>query len=270
MKLRQPSWILAALLLGGCSGSHAAQHTIRPGWIPSPNRSHPDFLFVTGTCRDQPDHTSARRCAIADAARQIARQIRSNRRVEVRGSYIKDEHFERRDSTSGAVTDAWVLVACPRDELKKAEDQVADRTLLGLRCRADTAAACDPALTAQLEAGATRVGLRPTPKPLPPEIVGDPERARDRAARGHAAKLLLVSLDGRYAGSDGGEHYARARCQLRLLDVASGKLLASAGPPRPIKGGHIARTPAVRKALHDCLDWLLSKLDRATPSSGAP
>jgi hypothetical protein len=102
---------LTAGALWGCSAQSQTSGA-RPGWIPTPNRSHPEFLFVTGACRRVRQPTLARHCAIDDAKMQVRRSLRRPS-LEVRGSQVREEYFEER---LDGLLDYWVLVAYPRAE----------------------------------------------------------------------------------------------------------------------------------------------------------
>jgi hypothetical protein len=233
----------------------------RPGWIPSPNRSHPDALYVTGSCLDRATKAEGRQCALEDAARQIQRELGSPRPVEIKGSYVEDEYSELRASGAGEVRDHWVLVAFPRKEVRRQEDRIADRVALGLSCEAEGEAACDTAYAERVESAMTRGGMAPAPQRLEPALVKSLEQALARAAELRAARLLLVELGGRFLSEMEGEFYAEARCQYRLIDGVSGKV-QDTFESGPVKGGHIAKGPAVRKALDNCTRKLVENLTR--------
>jgi hypothetical protein len=116
-------WVLVVLCVASCAPTNtqmAVDKTVRPGWIPSPNRKHPKFVYVTGTCRGLSRRFLARRCAIPDAETRLRRET-NDPSVKVRGSNIDDEHFERRrgdPSSSKLAYDWWVLVAMPRRTLR--------------------------------------------------------------------------------------------------------------------------------------------------------
>ncbi|MCA9671321.1 MAG: hypothetical protein KC503_37245 [Myxococcales bacterium] len=252
--------LLALLLAASCTTTGGPRveggRAVRPGWIPAPNRTHPDFLYVTGSCRDQAAMQTARACAIDNARQQIAQQLGSA--VHVKGSYVKDEHSERRRAGLGAVRDYWVLVAYPRREVAKAEARIANRVLLGVRCAADTAGACDDAYAARVESAMTSAGLSPAPKRLGAAQVPHVSHALREAASLKAARVMLVDVKGKFLESNDGEFYSEARCTYRLIDAVSGKV-QSTFESGPIKGGHINRKDSVRKALDNCLAKLTAR-----------
>lgn len=248
---------LAGLLsLTACPGPTGgtrieSQRAVRPGWIPKPNRSHPDVLYVTGGCRDRRSQADARACALADAERQIQQRLGAQRPVEIKGGYVEDEHIERRTTAQGEVRDVWVLIAYPRRALTQAETRIADRVLFGVRCDADPPEGCDPQVAARLESAMARAGLAAAPRRLPAERVGQLDEALSQAASERAARLLLATLRGRFLSSSDGEFFAEARCDYRLIDALSGKVQRSFSSG-PVKGGHIDKPRAVRKALDNC------------------
>jgi hypothetical protein len=209
-------------------------------------------LYVTGGCRDQGTMAVARACALRDAERQIGEQL--GQPVQVKGRFVEDEHSELRRTPAGEARDFWVLVAFPRDALREELARIANRVLFGLRCSADPQSACDPRYAERIEAAMTRAGMAPAPARLAPlqvEAAGL-GAALAAAKQQQAARLLLLRLEGRFLSSSEGEFYAEARCDYRLIDAVSGKV-QSTFESGPVKGGHIAREPAVRKALDNCI-----------------
>jgi len=110
--------LLSIVLLAGCRGSPS--ESARPSWIKrGSNLEHPDYVYVVGTCRGQPDADRARRCAVEDANQQLRTVF------NVRGGLVRDEHHESRmgsisrgnQTVFTVVHDAWVLVAYPRSKL---------------------------------------------------------------------------------------------------------------------------------------------------------
>ena len=262
---RVPSILLLSLTASGCvTGSEGSRQTLapqviaptatpvgRPAWIPTPNRSHPNVLYVTGTCMQQQDPAAARRCALENARRQIKEQIGSAA-VEIKGSFVKDEYFERRRVGAGPIVhDGWVLVAYPRSELRREQARIANRVLLGVTCHSDTNGACDQRVKQTIEAAMTRAGLRPAPEPLADGSASDTSAAMASASRQRAAKLLLAEVDGKFLSSSDGEFYSQANCHYRLIDAINGKVLSSKRYG-PLKTGHINRQDAVARAIDLC------------------
>jgi hypothetical protein len=223
----------------------------RPGWIPTPNRSHPNVLYVTGACRGQLNIQAARRCAKADAQRQIKKQMGSAT-VEIKGDYLKDEYFERRRVGAGPIVhDGWVLVAYPRQELRKEQARIANRVLLGVTCNSDTMGACDERVKQTVEQAMTSAGLKPAPEGLESGSATDTRAAMASASKQRAAKLLLAVVDGKFLSAEDGEFYSQANCHYRIIDAISGKVLSSKRFG-PVKTGHINRKDAVAKAIDKC------------------
>lgn len=116
--------VLPALVVlsGGCATAPSAarlavDRTIRPAWIPSPNKQHPDYVYVTGACRGIKHRFLARSCALLDAELKVRRLLKSST-AKVRSDFVEDEYFERRRVTPSASRldyDWWVLVAFPRE-----------------------------------------------------------------------------------------------------------------------------------------------------------
>lgn len=254
---------LAALCLAGCPGVGGPTHSLqpqvgRPGWIPKPNRAHPDTLFVTGACADQTSKQGAKSCAIADAARQIKEQLGSSVAVHVKGQFVSDEHFEHRRAGLGTVIDAWVLVAYPRTQVAKAEARIANRAMLGVACKASEIGACDNGeLEAKVLAAMNKANLKAAPgKRLRGADAEDGALAIKLAEKARAAKVLTVVITPKFLGSESGEFYASARCDYRLIDAVSGKVLTS-NTYGPIKGGHLSKADALKKAIDNCMAKLL-------------
>jgi hypothetical protein len=255
--------LLATATLAGCP-SAAVQteggRAGRPGWIPRPNRSHPNVLYVTGACRDQGAMQQARACALADAQRQIEQQL--GQQVTIKGSFVEDEHSERRNAAAGAVRDYWVLVAFPRTELRKEQTRIANRVLLGVSCSSNPDGCCDPRYSERVESAMTEAGMSPAPERLDPQLVRAPvARSLQHAAKQQAARVLLLRLDARFLSSMDGEFYAEARCDYRLIDGVSGKVQTTF-ESGPVKGGHIAKESSVKKALDNCVAKAIAHLER--------
>ncbi|PID39011.1 MAG: hypothetical protein CSB49_02690 [Proteobacteria bacterium] len=234
----------------------------RPGWIPKPNRSHPDKLFVTGSCHDQPNVRAARTCAIADAAKQVRQQLGAAMAVTIKGQFVEDEYNERRSAGAAIVIDGWVLVAYPRAQVAKAETRIANRAMLGVACGATVIGACDnAALEAKVLAAMGKAGLKAAPgKRLRGADAFDGKLAMKMAAKARAAKVLTVVITPKPLGSEDGEFYAQARCDYRLIDAVSGKVLTS-NTYGPIKGGHISKKSALAKAIDNCMAKLLPAVE---------
>jgi hypothetical protein len=106
------AWVLLLTsLLPGCA-AQTRTSGVKPAWIPTPNRSDPEYLFVTGTCRRVRQPALARQCAINDARTQVRESLRRPS-LEVRGSHVRDEYSE--EGLDGLL-EFWVLVAYPRKE----------------------------------------------------------------------------------------------------------------------------------------------------------
>ncbi|MBW2732875.1 MAG: hypothetical protein JRH20_10830 [Deltaproteobacteria bacterium] len=226
----------------------------RPGWIPTPNRKHPSFVFVTGVCHEQPNIAVARRCAINDAKRQIGAQLGAAgaRVIVIKGGFIKDEHAERRLSAGRPVHDGWVLVAYPRHEVRKEEARIANRVLLGVTCNTDTMGSCGERVPQNIEQGMTRAGMQPAPQRMESAHAADPTLAMMQASKLRAAKVLLAVVNGKFLASEDGEFYAQSACNYRVIDAISGKVLKSRRFG-PFKSGHITRKNAVAKAIDTCI-----------------
>ena len=252
---------LTACPSGNVQLSGQGTRVVRPAWVPRPNRSHPDFFYVTGTCRERSSVGRARECAQADAEQQLQQTV-GDPTVRLGGKFVEDEYFERREGGGGTIVDAWVLVAFPRKELKKAQTRVANRVLLGVACESDTPETCAGSLTQRVEAALTERGLSPAPERLGGKEVREMPVALQTAARVLAARVLVASFGARFLSSTDGEFYAEARCGFRLVDAVDGKVQASA-ELGPVKAGHIGRAEAVKKALDECLGQLVARLPRA-------
>lgn len=223
----------------------------RPGWIPTPNRKHPDFVFVTGACRERANIAVARSCAIGDAKRQIREQLGGSRAIVIKGGFIKDEHSERRLSAGRPVHDGWVLVAYPRREVRKEQARIANRVLLGVTCNTDTIGSCGDRVAQKIEQGMTRAGMKPAPQRMESAHAADTALAMKQASLQRAAKLLLAVVNGKFLASEDGEFYAQSDCNYRVIDAISGKVLKSRRFG-PFKSGHITRKNAVAKAIDAC------------------
>jgi len=199
---------------------------------------------------------AARTCAIEDAKRQVKEQLGGGD-IQIKGSYIKDEHAERRQA-SALVRDHWVLVAYPRKEFKKEETRIANRVLLGLACSSTPDGNCDSHYPEKVEAAMTSAQMTPAPQRLPNAMVKKLEPALAAAAKQRAARLMLVTLDAKFLSSSDGEFYAEARCGFRLIDAVSGKV-QSTFESGSVKGGHIAKGKSVRRALDNCMKKLTAK-----------
>ena len=249
--------ILLWMGLAGCMASHPriegdGHHAVRPPWIPSPNRTHPDVLYVTGACRDQGNLDVGRQCAIQDAKRQLMENFRSETPPEIHGDYIEDEYHEKRNDSRAPLYDYWVLVAHPH-MLR------ANRALLGVVCQSNTSDACDSHFVDLMEAAMTREKLTPAPPHLSPEIAAHTERSLQEAKQRKVTQLLIVNLQATFLGSDHGEFYAQATCGFSLLDAIDGKVI-HASKIGPLKGGHLSQVMAEKKALEECIQQLSNKL----------
>jgi hypothetical protein len=114
---------IIATALAGCAGPTQTQlavdKTVRPAWIAKVNRTHPEYLYVVGTCRGIGHRFLAQRCARADAQVQVRKATHSTS-FRLEDSFVKEEHFERRRVDPGASKlgyDWWVLVEIPRGRL---------------------------------------------------------------------------------------------------------------------------------------------------------
>jgi len=106
---------LAVFWVVGCGHSRLPAPGVKPGWISRPNRTHPNLIYVTGSCRGIRRRELARRCAIGDAKYQLRKAL-NRQALRFESSYVKDEHFEysEKASTGQLRFDWWVLVAYPR------------------------------------------------------------------------------------------------------------------------------------------------------------
>jgi hypothetical protein len=259
------SVLVSWLVLIGCSGvgsrPDGAHIGVRPPWIPAPNREHPDFLFVTASCRDQFSLSMARVCTEREAERQIREEIGAGN-VHVRGTYIQDEFFERRRTPSGEVFDVWALIAVPRAELKKAATRVSGLVVLGLSCDGDPAG-CGPGLAERLGSALTKAGKSLHPRLLPPDRV--PALRKEPATAGRetmwtsAAWAVLVEVRPAFESSEGGEWFGKAAVSASLIDLIGGRVTATVEIPG-VKGGHVTREQAVRKAAENAVDRVASEL----------
>lgn len=270
MRSLLPIMMAALISLAGCPGPGGPTHSLqprvgRPGWIPKPNRSHPDTLFVTGACADQTSKQGAKTCAIADAARQIRQQLGSSVAVHVKGQFVSDEHYEHRRVGIGTVIDGWVLVAYPRTQVAKAEARIANRAMLGVACKASEIGACDNGEPeAKVLAAMNKAGLKAAPgKRLRGADAEDGTLATKLAEKARAAKVLTVVITPKYLGSESGEFYAEARCDYRLIDAVTSKVLTS-NTYGPIKGGHLSKADALKKAIDNCMAKLLPGVENLT------
>lgn len=235
---------VALLIESGCASSAGAP---RPAWIPRPNRAHPDVLYITGSCRGALSRATARRCAIADADRQVANELGDAARQRL-GQYVEAEHEER---TAGRF-DHYLLIAYPRKALAQAQRRAAGRVMLAFACRADTAGACRDSDAGLIEQALSKAGLTAAPQRLSSIELNSALRQAEQAK---AAHLLLAEASAKFASESEGEFFAEARCGYRLLNAVDGKVVASF-ESGPIKGGHIDRPASVRRAIENCLDSL--------------
>jgi hypothetical protein len=97
-----------------------------PRWINHPNKVHPELVFIVGTCLDQPSIEEARRCAVADAYRQMMDVYR------VKGGLTQAQHFTSGQprwisrgqvNTLSVVYSAWILIGYPRAQIPQLSSQ---------------------------------------------------------------------------------------------------------------------------------------------------
>jgi hypothetical protein len=236
---------------------------VRPAWIPRPNRDHPDVLYVTASCRDAASLAAGKDCALRDAGLQLAEQI-GRAGPEVRGAYAEAEYSELRSTPAGEVFDVWLLVAWPRSEIAMGRARVEGMVLLGVACEAQPQSACD-GIAERIEASVAGSGLKPVPPGINPGAMGMLIERKDRAAeagrKAGAARVLLVRLTGRFLTESGGEYYAEATGGFELVDSADGKVI-DAFDPGTVKGAHLGRDKAVRKALDNAAARIAEALGR--------
>jgi hypothetical protein len=257
------SVLLLTAAMGACASGQgtvkvagAAGH--RPAWIPSPNREHPDFLYVTAVCRDATTLSSGKACALEDARRQVESEI-GKAGVELKGDHVADEHSELR-RTQGGVYDVWLLVAYPRGEVKKAQAKASDAVLLGVFCTAD-GKNCPENLRGRIEQAMTKGGLKPLPAKAD-AAAADPENPAEsiRTARSlGAAWTLLIRFEAKFLSQHEEEFYAQARGWYRLIDVQEGRVQASFDTDW-MEGGHYSRKDAVDRALDNAAEAVSTRL----------
>jgi hypothetical protein len=233
----------------------------RPAWIPSPNRDHPDFLYVTAVCRGAPGLGEGRTCALGDANMQIAREL-GRADVAVRGDFIQDEWSERGYRDGNQVFDVWLLVAYPRQEVRKAKTRVNGRVLVGIACLAGQEP-CEYTYAPWIEQAVSRGGLAPAVERLPPQAVSEmlarPDLAVSSASQSDAAGVLLVLLESRFVTQNNDEFYSEGRGTIKLIDALDGKVLF-AFDTGWLKAGHFSMRDSLWRAVKNASDVLSARL----------
>lgn len=98
------------------------------------------------------------------------------------------------------------------------------------------------------------------PSDLVAALNGHAEAAA-KASRRTAAYLVLGQVRSRFTGKEMGQYFATARGQVRVIETASARILVELNTGE-VKGGHIARTKACRKATDNVVARLVPQLER--------
>jgi len=253
MKAFIPVLLLTGLLHISCTAQ------LKPNWVPIPNRSHPDYLYITAVCHDASTISDGKTCALSDASRQIESEL-GGKATRVPGDFIVEEYSEKRNTSHGEVFDIWLLVAYPRAEIKKAHVRAADRVLLGIYCSSD-GDKCPEDLRGRIEQSVTSGGMSPVPSNLD-AVSGafeNPSSVVRLACDSGAAHVLLVKFEARPLTRMGDEFYSEARAQYRLIDALDGKVVSSFDTDW-VKGGHYSQKDASRKSLDAATEIISRRL----------
>ena len=229
-------WFLLPMMLLAisCAAQKAAirpsghDTSLRPAWIPNPNRSDSTNVYVTGVCLDAVTIMEGKACAVKDAVKKLE-SAPGRKTVRTPGDFIIDRFVEAKTVPTGYKFDVWLLIGYPRSEMKIDFSNVANRVLLVVFCNTGSSMKCPEGMLGKVQKGLSQGGLTVTPFGVDPGTAcyDDPASILAVTKDAGASNAILVNLEVRTLSRSVDSCMAIAHAQYKMMSLPDGKIVSS-------------------------------------------